>query len=110
MKIIPVENLAKYKTVTIHFTLASLLSKCISAKLSTNLIIANVFNPNRELFSFNLQTPYVYINREFKSSNLLLNDSFLDFITFELNITKDENHDFNFPSLEFKIELDLHEN
>lgn len=50
------------------------------------------------------------MNREFKTSNLQLNDSFLDFIIFELDFIKDPQQALNLPFLQFKIELDLHEN
>lgn len=106
---IPKENLDKYKTVSINFTLASNI-KCISTKLSTNLILGNLFNPNRELFTISLLSPYCYLNREFRCSHLQLSDSYLDFVTFELNFNTEKNQILNLPSLEFKIELDLHEN
>ena len=107
---IPTENLDKYQKISIRFTLASSISKCITAKLSSNLISANIFNPKREIFTINLQTAYFYMNREFKSSHLQLNDSFLDFINFNLDFTKDKNQTLTLPSLDFKIEIDLHEN
>ena len=74
------------------------------------MIQANIFNPHRELFTINLQSPYFYLNREFQSSHLQLNDSFLDYITFECNFILDKIQTLNLSSLEFKIELDFHEN
>ena len=90
--------------------MASIITKCITTKLSTNLISANFLNPQRELFTINLQNAHFYMNREFQSSFLTLNDTFLDFISFELNFVHDKNQTLILPSLEFKIELDLHEN
>lgn len=107
---ISTENLDKYQKISIRFTLASNISKCISAKLSTNLISTNIFNPKREILVINLQTAYFYMNREFKTSCLQLTDSFLDFIAFDLNFHTDKNQVLNLPSLEFKIEIELHEN
>ena len=107
---IPTENLDKFNKVSVRFTLSSNISKCIACKLSTNLILANLFNPKRELFVINLQNPHFFINREFKTYNLQLNDSFLDFLIFELDFIRDPHQAINLPSLEFKIELEFHEN
>ena len=107
---IPKENLDKYNKVSVCFTFATNITKCISCKLSTNLILTNLFNPNREVFVINLQNPHFFMNREFKTTHLQLNDTFLDFIIFELDFTKDPRQAINLPSLEFKIELDFHEN
>ena len=107
---IPIENFEKYKTVSVRFTLASKVSKCLACKVSTNLIMSNLFNPKCEIFVINLQNANFFINREFQTTNLQLNDSFLDFITFEIDFIKDPNQALYLPSLDFKIELDLNEN
>jgi len=57
-----------------------------------------------------LQNPRFFMNREFKTANLQLNDSFLDFVTFDLDFIKDPSQALYLPYFEFKIELDLHEN
>ena len=57
-----------------------------------------------------MQNPRFFMNREFKTSNLQLNDSFLDFVTFDLDFIKDPSQALYLPYFEFKIELDLHEN
>ena len=107
---IPIENFENYKTVSVRFTLASTISKCLACKVSTNLIMSNLFNPKCEIFVINLQNAHFFINREFESTNLQLNDIFLDFITFEIDFIKDPNQTLYLPSLDFKIELDFHEN
>ena len=107
---IPIENFENYKTVSVRFTLASKISKCLACKVSTNLVMTNLFNPKCEIFVINLQNANFFINREFQTTNLQLNDSFLDFITFEIDFIKDPNQALYLPSLDFKIELDLNEN
>ena len=107
---IPIENFEKYKTFSVRLTLASSISKCLACKVSTNLVMTNLFNPKCELFVINLQNPHFFINQEFQTTNLQLNDSFLDFITFEIDFIKDPNQALYLPSLDFKIELDLNEN
>ena len=107
---IPIENFEEYKTFSVRLTLASTISKCLACKVSTNLVMTNLFNPKCELFVINLQNPHFFINREFQTTNLQLNDSFLDFITFEIDFIKDPNQALYLPSLDFKIELDLNEN
>ena len=74
------------------------------------MISANIFNPKRKLFVINLQNPHFFINRDFRTTDLHLNESYLDFISFELEFIKEGEQSLNIGSLDFKIELDLHEN
>ena len=74
------------------------------------MISANIFNPNRELFVINLQSQHFFVNRIFETTDLQLNESYLDFISFELNFVKEGDQSLNLQRLDFKIELDLHEN
>lgn len=50
------------------------------------------------------------MNRNFETTDLQLNDTYLDFISFELNFVKEGEQSLNIQRLDFKIELDLHEN
>ena len=70
----------------------------------------NLFNPNCEIFTINLQTPYVYLNKQFKCYRLLLNDNYLDYISFELDFIPNQTDNLILNSLDFKIELEFNEN
>ena len=104
------ENVEHFKTVSVYFTLASKIDNCKAVKISSNLITTNLFNPDCEIFSINLQNPYVYLNKQFQCLRLPLNDNYLDYISFELNFILNENNHLILKPLEFTIELEFNEN
>ena len=90
--------------------LSTYSKKFARVEIASNLISSNIFNPNREIFTINMQSAYVYLNKKFVCSALPLNDSFLDNISFELKFIPEHNPDSQLPELDFKIELEFHEN
>ena len=85
-----------------------MIEDCVLVKISSNLITSDLFNPNRDIFSINLQSPRLYINKVFTTKLLQLTDNIIDNITLEFNFVKLQS-DITLPVLNFQVELNLDE-
>ena len=102
---IHLENLKKYKNANITFQLSTRLQETYFIKISTNLVISDIFNPTAEIFCINTQSPYNYVNVAFREDKLTLNDCYIDSVIFKIEpATKSEQP---LPNLDFKIGIEL---
>ena len=99
------ENLKKYKNANITFQLSTKLQETYFIKISTNLVLSDIFNPTAEIFCINTQSQYNYVNVTFREDKLTLNDCYIDSVIFKIEpLTNSEQP---FPNLDFKIGIEL---
>ena len=81
----PIENWRNFKYISVQFSLSSsfIPNNALAVNIFSNLIEANIFNPDGQLFSINLQSQSAYVNKRFEVNKLNTNKFYLENIIFD---------------------------